>query len=104
MYRGLEQGLKHLVAKYGEERVFIGPANVQATQQYFSWPELVTVCDLASAQTAVDTIVAQGEGARGEWQKGHYGQFFNIAKEYTELKRQHPDFVAQHGWFYTNGC
>ncbi|MFL5624609.1 MAG: hypothetical protein ACJ788_03335 [Ktedonobacteraceae bacterium] len=31
LYRGIEQGLRHLVEKYGQQRVFIGPARAQAT-------------------------------------------------------------------------
>jgi hypothetical protein len=92
LYRGIEQGFRSLVDKYGEQRVFIGPSRAQATQQYFGWPELVAVTDLASAVQAIETIVEQGEGARGDWQTSHYGQFFSIAQEYRTLKQQDPGF------------
>ncbi len=92
LYRGIEQGFRLLVDKYGEQRVFIGPSRAQATQQYFGWPELVAVTDLASAVQAIETIVEQGEGARGDWQVSHYGQFFSIAQEYRTLKQQDPGF------------
>ncbi len=36
LYRGIEQGFRHLVEKYGEQRVFIGPPRAQATQEYFN--------------------------------------------------------------------
>jgi len=32
-------------------------------------PELVAVTDLASACTTIETIVEQGEGARGDWRE-----------------------------------
>ncbi len=69
LYRGIEQGFKYLVDKYGEKRVFVGPPRAQARQQYFGWPELILVTDLQSAVTATETIVEEGEGARGNWQQ-----------------------------------
>ena len=92
LYRGIEQGLRHLVAKYGEQRVFVGPPRVQATQKHFAWPELVAVTDLASACQAIETIVEQGEGARGDWHNSHYGKFLSIAEEYRQFKEQEPQF------------
>jgi hypothetical protein len=92
LYRGVEQGLRTLVDKYGEQRVFIGPAHAQATQQYFGWPELVPVTNLASAIQAIETIVEQGEGARGDWQHSHYGAFLRISQEYRTFKQQDPHF------------
>src|SRR5262249_21970958 len=62
------------------------------TSDYFHWPELVAVTDLASAHQAIDTILEQGEGARGDWQNAHFGQFVRILDEYRQLKRANPDF------------
>ena len=92
LYRGIEQGFRHLVDKYGEERVFIGPPQAQMTQKYFGWPELIPVTDLASAVQAIETIVEQGEGARGEWQNAHYGKFLEVWNEYHAMKGQDPGF------------
>ena len=92
LYRGIEQGFRHLVEKYGEQRVFIGPLRAQATEEYFGWPELIAVTDLASACQAIETIVEEGEGARGDWQKAHFGKFLKIMQEYRELKQQDPGF------------
>ena len=61
LYRGIEQGFRHLVEKYGEQRVFIGPPRAQATQEYFGWPELIAVTDLAAACQAIETIIEEGE-------------------------------------------
>ena len=52
--------------RYGEDAVFIGPTRAQAVTDIFEWPELLAVTDLASARRAIETIVEQGEGARGD--------------------------------------
>jgi hypothetical protein len=36
----------------------------------------------SSAQRALDTILEQGEGARGHWETAHFGQFVQILDEY----------------------
>ena len=92
LYRGLEQGFRHLVEKYGEQRIFIGPPRAQATGEYFGWPELVAVTDLAAACQAIETIIEEGEGARGDWRQAHFGKFLQIMQEYRDLKQQDPGF------------
>src|SRR5450755_1027901 len=92
LYRGIELGFQHLVEKQGEQQIFIGPPRAQATQQYFAWPELVAVTDLNSAIQAIETIVEEGEGARGDWQHAHYGKFLQVYNEYQALKQQDPSF------------
>lgn len=92
LYHGLEQGFRHLAEKMGEDRLFIGPQQAQAAKQYFSFPELIAVTDLASAVQAIEIIVEEGEGARGDWEKSHYGQFLKIHQEYDELKAADPSF------------
>jgi hypothetical protein len=92
LYRSLETGLEHLAGRLGEERLFVGQPNAQATEEHFRWPELVAVTDLASARRAIDTIVEQGEGARGEWRDAHFGRLLGILDELTELRREEPGF------------
>src|SRR5919198_1020048 len=48
---------------------------------------LLPVTDLASAVAAIETIVEQGEGARGDWKEAHYGTFLGILDEYRVLKQ-----------------
>jgi hypothetical protein len=50
------------------------------------------VTDVASAQLAIDTILEQGEGARGHWQTAHFGQFVQILDEYRQMKAANPAF------------
>ena len=92
LYRSIEQGFAHLAQKFGEENLFVGPARAQAIPENFTWPELVAVTDLASAQKAIDTILEQGEGARGHWEHAHFGQFVQILDEYREMKAANAEF------------
>jgi CDGSH-type Zn-finger protein/truncated hemoglobin YjbI len=92
LYRSIEAGIAHLADKFGERRLFVGPPRAQATQQYFSWPELIVVTDTASAQRAIDEILEQGEGNRGPWKDSHFGQFVEILDEYLQLREANPAF------------
>jgi hypothetical protein len=92
LYRAIEQGMLVLATRYGEERLFVGPPSAQATGDYFRWPDLVAVTDLLSAGKAIEFIVEQGEGARGNWQEAHYGRFLKVLEEYLALKREDPAF------------
>ena len=92
LYRSIEAGVAHLADKLGEQMLFIGPPRAQATQQYFGWPELVAVTDVASAQRAIDEILEQGEGPRGHWKDAHFGQFVAILDEYLQLREANPAF------------
>src|SRR5262249_54953610 len=92
LYRSIEHGIEHLAEKFGERHLFVGPPRAQATSAHFRWPELVPVTDLASAQRAIDTILEQGEGARGHWEHAHFGQFVEILDEYRQMSTANPDF------------
>jgi CDGSH-type Zn-finger protein/truncated hemoglobin YjbI len=93
LYRSIESGLGHLAEKLGEQNLFVGPPRAQAIPENFQWRELVSVTDLASAQKAIDTILEQGEGARGHWEHAHFGQFVQILDEYREMVAANPDFA-----------
>jgi hypothetical protein len=92
LYRSIQAGLGYLSERLGPERLFVGPPGAQATEEHFRWPELVAVTDLASAGQAIDTIVEQGEGARGEWRDAHFGRLLGILDEYLEIKAADPGF------------
>ena len=92
LYRSIEEGLAHLADKFGERNLFVGPPRAQATSTDFRWPELVAVTDLASAQRAVETILEQGEGARGHWEAAHFGEFVEILEEYRRMLSANPEF------------
>jgi len=92
LYRSIEQGIARLAEKFGERNLFVGARHVQATSAHFGWSELAPVTDLASAQQAIDTILEQGEGARGHWEHAHFGQFVQILDEYRQMTTANPDF------------
>ena len=92
LYRSIEDGLEALVERMGGERLFIGPLRAQATAEHFRWRELVAVHDLASAHAAIDTIVEQGEGLRGEWHDAHFGRLVRMLDEYLALRADDRDF------------
>jgi Ferritin-like len=92
LYRGIEAGLAALCARYGEDAVFIGPARAQAVTEIFEWPELIAVTDLASARQAIEIIVEQGEGARGDWIRSHFGTFVGILEDLLAAQAADPAF------------
>ena len=92
LYRGIEAGLADLCARYGEDAVFIGPARAQAVTDIYEWPELIAVTDLASARRAIETIVEQGEGARGDWIRSHFGTFVGILEDLLAEQAADPGF------------
>ena len=92
LYRGIEHGLERLVDRHGEAAVFIGPSAAQATTEVFEWPELTAVTDLASASAAIELIVEQGEGARGDWRNAHFGKFVALLDDYLAARSADPGF------------
>jgi hypothetical protein len=92
LYRGIEAGLASLCARHGEDAVFIGPVRAQAVTEIFEWPELIAVTGLASAGRAIETIVEQGEGARGDWIRSHFGAFVGILEDLLALQAADPAF------------
>jgi Ferritin-like len=97
LYRGIEWGLRGLVDRYGEERVFVGSPNAQASRRCFRvperMPELIPVTGLTSAAEAIQTIVEEGEGCRGDWQGAHFGRFLEILEAYRAMKAADPSFA-----------
>jgi hypothetical protein len=92
LYRSIEDGLSGLAQRMGEDRLFIGPRDAQATGDHFRMDELVPVTDLASARQAIDTIVEQGEGARGDWSKAHFGKLLTMLDEFMAARAADPTF------------
>jgi hypothetical protein len=86
LYRGIEAGLTRLCDRYGEDAVFIGPSAAQAVTATFEWKELTAVTGLASASRAIELIVEQGEGARGDWVKSHFGKFTGILEDFLTMQ------------------
>jgi hypothetical protein len=96
LYRGLEDGLRHLARELGEDGLFIGPPWAQAGAESFRWPELEPVTDLDTALRVLDRIVEQGEGATGDWRTAHYGRFVGVLDEYLATRAADPSFEPAH--------
>jgi len=92
LYRSIEDGLTNLAERMGEGSLFIGPPRAQATGAHFEFESLVTVTDLASARRAIDTIVEQGEGARGEWKTAHFGRVLTMLDQLESALEADPTF------------
>jgi hypothetical protein len=92
LYRSIESGFRRLTDKLGAEVLFIGPPAAQITQANFSWPQLVAVTDLKSATNAIEAIVEQGEGPRGDWRNAHFGRFKGVLDELLAVEDSDPDF------------
>jgi hypothetical protein len=97
LYRGLERGLAGLVDRYGEAAVFVGSRRTQSAATLFAFPtelpELVPVTGLASARQAIEVIVAEGEGTRGDWSTAHFGRFLAMLTELRTLRERDPAFA-----------
>jgi hypothetical protein len=91
LYRSIEDGLAALADRLGEDRLFVGPRRAQATGEHFRFPELVAVTDLASATAAIETIVEQGEGARGDWKMSHFGRLLGVLDEFIIARDANPE-------------
>jgi hypothetical protein len=92
LYRSIEEGIANLVERMGEGRLFIGPTRAQANSAYIGFDALRPVTDLASAHAAIDVIVEQGEGARGDWKDAHFGRLIRLLDEYMTIRARHPAF------------
>ncbi len=92
LYRAIENGFDRLAERLGEKRLFLGPPSAQAVASHFWLPNLAAVTDLASAHAAIDTIVEQGEGARGAWREAHFGRLVAVLDEYLDLRDADPAF------------
>jgi hypothetical protein len=92
LYRSIETGFRHLTDKLGEKKLFVGPPRAQITQSNFSWPQLVAVTDLDSARRAIEAIVEQGEGSRGDWREAHFGRFKSVLDELQQIQASDPAF------------
>ena len=92
LYRSIEDGVRRLAERHGEEWLFVGTPKAQASPELFRWNDLVQVTDLESALRGLEVIVEQGEGPRGHWKDAHYGRFLEVLGEYLTLKRAEPSF------------
>lgn len=94
LYRSIEAGFRHLADRMGEENLFLGPRESQVEGELFGWEELAPITCVDDAVRAIEAIVEQGEGSRGDWRVSHFGRFAQILDEYLTLSRHHPEIVV----------
>lgn len=90
LYRSIEAGFRNLAEKLGEENLFIGPGGSQVPGELFGWTELGPITSTDDAVRAIEAIVEQGEGPRGDWRNAHFGRFLGVLSEYLQLTASAP--------------
>ena len=91
-YAALSEGLKLMVAQYGEAVAFAGDPALQLSQNEINMAGCKPVICAKTALAAFDAIVVQGEGAPADSVDSHYQKFLAIREEYRALKAKNPDF------------
>jgi hypothetical protein len=90
LYRSIEAGFRHLAEKMGEEQLFVGSASGQVGGELFGWPQLRPVTCVDDVVQAIEAIVEQGEGPRGDWRNAHFGRFLGVLDEYLAMRAASP--------------
>lgn len=91
-YGALSNGLKSMVAQYGESNTFIGDPALQLSQNEINMAGCKPVICVKTALAAFDAIVVQGEGAPKDSVDSHYQKFLSVREEYQALKARNPGF------------
>lgn len=91
LYRSIEAGFRHLSEKIGDENLFLGPSGSQTQGELFGWQQLAPISTTEEAVRAIEAIVEQGEGPRGDWRNAHFGRFLSVLTEYLQLREHTPD-------------
>ncbi len=92
LYRGIEEGFRHLAASLGEERLFLGNPACQLTADVLSFDGLIAVTDVDSAVAAISTIIEQGEGGRNDSEDSHFMKFCAVRDQYDSFLKEDPQF------------
>ncbi len=90
LYRSIEAGFRHLAEKMGEDQLFVVPASGQVGGDLFGWPQLRPITCVDDVVQAIETIVEQGEGPRGDWRDAHFGRFLSVLDEFLAMREANP--------------
>ncbi|MBS0419230.1 MAG: CDGSH iron-sulfur domain-containing protein [Proteobacteria bacterium] len=91
-YAALSNGLRSMVAQYGEAVIFAGDPALQLSQNEINMAGCKPVICVKTALAAFDAIVVQGEGAPADSADSHYQKFLGVREEYRALKAKNPNF------------
>lgn len=95
LYHLIEEGIEGLSEKMGEKNLFCGSRSLQLAPPELDLDGLILIHDKASALTAIETIVSQGEGARTP-ANSHFEKFTRIKESAEKLIENNPAFEP--GW------
>ena len=95
-YAALGEGLRALVARYGESNAFDGDPALQLSPEEVSLAGAKQVRCLKTALAAFAAIVEQGEGAPRDTVGSHYQKFLGVRTELRALMAKNPDLAPAH--------
>ena len=93
LYRSIEAGFAHLVAKHGEDWLFVGPPRAQATAGALRLARTGPGDrpGLGPARHRRDPRAGRRPRA-AHWQDAHFGQFVELLDEYRARDAANPGF------------
>ncbi|HLF72073.1 MAG TPA: ferritin-like domain-containing protein [Dehalococcoidia bacterium] len=92
IYDQIAEDFKSLVERYGEQRVFVARPQTAFLYASLGLEEIDPLTNLEAVLEAIELIVTEGEGDRGNRADSHYGLFKKIHAEYTAMLAESPDF------------
>ncbi|HEY7638831.1 MAG TPA: ferritin-like domain-containing protein [Steroidobacteraceae bacterium] len=91
-YTTLSLGLRGLVERCGEQKVFVGDPALQISLAEFGLSGARPVICAKTALAAFESIVMQGEGAPRDMMGSHFQRFLSVREELLSLQRRRPEF------------
>ncbi len=92
-YTALSLGLRTLVERCGESKVFCGDPALQISLAEFGLSGARPVICVKTALTAFESIVMQGEGAPRDMMGSHFQRFLSVREELLAFQRKRPGFA-----------
>lgn len=92
-YTTLSLGLRGLVERCGEEKVFVGDPTLQISLAEFGLSGAKPVICVKTALAAFESIVLQGEGAPRDMMGSHFQRFLSVREELLSFQRKRPGFA-----------
>jgi CDGSH-type Zn-finger protein/uncharacterized Fe-S cluster protein YjdI len=93
-YTTLSLGLRGLVERCGEEKVFVGESALQISLAEYGLSGARPVICAKTALAALESIVLQGEGAPRDMMGSHFQRFLSVREELLSFERKRPGFKA----------
>src|SRR6185503_4510645 len=91
-YTALSLGLRAMVERCGEDKVFCGDPALQISLADFGFSGSKPVICEKTALAAFDSNVMQGEGAPRDMMGSHFQRFLSVREELLAFQRKRPGF------------